>query len=87
MDDYANWTSTPQGWQCPVCKRVYSPTTAMCMFCGNEESKATTYSTPVYRDETHVQKSTSMVELFGKKYPVVGEVVFKEKDDGQKETP
>ena len=27
----------PQGWQCPVCHRVYSPTTPMCFSCGNEE--------------------------------------------------
>ena len=26
----------PQGWQCPVCKRVYSPTTIMCFYCGGE---------------------------------------------------
>lgn len=26
----------PQGWQCPICKRVYSPTTMMCMYCGEE---------------------------------------------------
>ena len=26
-----------QGWQCPICKRVYSPTTMMCMYCGNTE--------------------------------------------------
>ena len=24
-----------QGWQCPICKRVYSPTTPMCYYCGN----------------------------------------------------
>ena len=24
-----------QGWQCPICKRVYSPTTIMCLYCGN----------------------------------------------------
>lgn len=23
-----------QGWQCPICKRVYSPTTPMCWYCG-----------------------------------------------------
>jgi len=22
-----------QGWQCPVCQRVYSPATVMCMSC------------------------------------------------------
>lgn len=31
-----------QGWQCPICKRVYSPTTMMCMYCGNTELKTTT---------------------------------------------
>ena len=25
----------PQGWQCPVCKRVYSPSTPMCYWCVN----------------------------------------------------
>lgn len=24
-----------QGWQCPCCRRVYSPTTAMCFTCGS----------------------------------------------------
>lgn len=24
-----------QGWQCPICKRVYSPMTPMCWYCGN----------------------------------------------------
>ena len=23
----------PQGWECPKCKRVYSPTTSMCSHC------------------------------------------------------
>jgi uncharacterized OB-fold protein len=23
----------PQGWQCPVCNKVYSPTTPMCFTC------------------------------------------------------
>ena len=33
-----------QGWQCPICKRVYSPTTMMCMYCG-EEGATKTYTT------------------------------------------
>ena len=34
-----------QGWQCPICGRVYSPTTMMCLYCGNEkESVSTTYT-------------------------------------------
>jgi hypothetical protein len=26
-----------QGWQCPCCNRVYSPSTVMCYYCGNYE--------------------------------------------------
>jgi len=34
-----------QGWQCPICGRVYSPTTIMCLCCGNEkESISNTYT-------------------------------------------
>lgn len=31
-----------QGWQCPICKRVYSPFTQMCMYCGNKEVETIT---------------------------------------------
>ena len=27
-----------QGWICPLCGRVYSPTTMMCYYCGNYET-------------------------------------------------
>ena len=30
-----------QGWQCPICKRVYSPFVHMCMYCGNKEVETT----------------------------------------------
>lgn len=30
-----------QGWQCPICKRVYSPRQEMCLYCGGEEKKQT----------------------------------------------
>lgn len=29
-----------QGWQCPICKRVYSPSTPMCYYCGNSSSES-----------------------------------------------
>ena len=32
----------PQGWQCPICRRVYSPTTPMCYYCGNGVVTTTT---------------------------------------------
>lgn len=28
-----------RGWQCPCCRRVYSPSTPMCFTCGNEVVK------------------------------------------------
>lgn len=31
-----------QGWQCPICRRVYSPLTAMCYYCGNGVPYTTT---------------------------------------------
>lgn len=31
-----------QGWQCPICKRVYSPFVQMCMYCGKKETPSTT---------------------------------------------
>lgn len=34
--------SAMQGWQCPICKRVYSPFTHMCTYCGKKEVKTTT---------------------------------------------
>lgn len=30
-----------QGWQCPICKRVYSPFTPSCFYCGNEQTITT----------------------------------------------
>lgn len=33
----------PQGWQCPVCKSVYSPTTAKCFNCPPIASSGTTF--------------------------------------------
>jgi len=32
----------PQGWQCPVCKKVFSPSTPMCPYCGNMHTFVTT---------------------------------------------
>jgi hypothetical protein len=32
----------PQGWECPKCKRVYSPTTSMCFYCPNRVTTGTT---------------------------------------------
>jgi hypothetical protein len=34
-----------QGWQCPICKRVYSPFTPYCYYCGGEGVTNTSTST------------------------------------------
>jgi len=36
---------TPQGWECPKCKRVYSPTTIMCIACPQHTKTITTTTT------------------------------------------
>lgn len=37
--------SAQQGWQCPVCKRVYSPLTSMCLYCGGSYTPTITCRT------------------------------------------
>ena len=40
-----------QGWQCPICGRVYSPTTMMCLMClyrDNEKESISTTDTIDY---------------------------------------
>ena len=39
---FGNESFAQQGWQCPICKRVYSPTTSMCFYCGNVETTTST---------------------------------------------
>ena len=36
-----------QGWECPKCKRVYSPTTMMCIACPQQTQATTTTGTPL----------------------------------------
>lgn len=36
-----NFNFAQQGWQCPICKRVYSPFTPMCYCCGGESKMST----------------------------------------------
>lgn len=40
-----NYNFAQQGWQCPICKRVYSPTTPWCYYCGGESKTWTDTST------------------------------------------
>ena len=43
--NYYNWA--PEGWRCPVCGRVYSPTTPMCFYCSNQEGTVQTTGTSI----------------------------------------
>lgn len=43
--NYFDWG--PQGWRCPVCGRVYSPTTPMCFYCSNKEGTVQTTGTSI----------------------------------------
>jgi len=38
MKDEILFNTAMQGWQCPICKRVYYPYTQMCPYCGNQSS-------------------------------------------------
>lgn len=33
-----NYHRPLEGWRCPVCGRVYSPTTSMCFFCNGNDT-------------------------------------------------
>ena len=43
--NYQSWG--PQGWRCPECGRVYSPTIPMCFYCSNKETTIQTDKTTV----------------------------------------
>lgn len=46
MNDFNNgWVN--QGWQCPICKKVYSPSTPFCYFCGRDETYTTTNTSSI----------------------------------------
>lgn len=41
-----------QGWVCPKCGRVYSPTTPMCYYCGNGMTSNYTCRTGLIRENS-----------------------------------
>lgn len=40
--EYYSINYAQQGWQCPLCKRIYSPTIPECLHCNNNETTLTT---------------------------------------------
>ena len=45
--NYYSWG--PEGWRCPVCGRIYSPTTPMCFYCNNQK---VTYRSEISTDDS-----------------------------------
>lgn len=65
MNELQITCAAPQGWQCPLCKRIYSPTTPMCWYCGEEGAKktyTTTTSNPL--NEYQERKELLMEEMY-----------------------
>ena len=54
--EYYNSGFAPQGWQCPICGRVYSPTTPMCYYCSRKTEIMTTTSTAIPQPDTENNK-------------------------------
>ena len=46
-----NYSFAQQGWQCPICKRVYSPLTPVCFYCGGEPKTWTSTEVELKRPE------------------------------------
>lgn len=58
MDSY---NFAQQGWQCPICKRVYSPFTPCCFTCGAEGvTKTSTGSTDWVEHQKEPSSFTSI---------------------------
>ena len=51
MSEWHSVDFAPQGWQCPICKRVYSPMTTMCYYCGNGVATTSTSTTLPINEE------------------------------------
>ena len=58
MSEWYGVDFAPQGWQCPICKRVYSPTTPMCFYCGNGITVSSTSVNDAIIDPLHHESVT-----------------------------
>lgn len=47
-----------QGWQCPICRRVYNPRQEMCLYCGGGSISKQTVSTQPYTPEQDLARAT-----------------------------
>lgn len=51
-----------QGWICPKCGRVFSPSTPMCLYCDKETSTVTSSNIQKFIEETHKLSFENMGE-------------------------
>jgi hypothetical protein len=63
MSELYNSDFAPQGWQCPICKRVYSPTTPMCYYCGNGVPYTVSSTTAGDFDWLHHESATKAEKI------------------------
>jgi hypothetical protein len=54
-----------QGWQCPICKRVYSPTTPMCLYCGGDQKASASTNGTITADTAENSYKTHFCTLKG----------------------
>lgn len=55
--------NVPTGWVCPTCKRVYSPFTFMCPYCGGDKGRdfVAVATTSEYVTTVTTDTSTQMI--------------------------
>lgn len=66
MNDCLNGLFAQQGWQCPICKRVYSPFTSMCLYCGKKETSTINELQTISRKESFAPLEQTLNETIEK---------------------
>ena len=54
----------PQGWECPKCKRVYSPTTLMCIACPQFSGFTSSETIPISTSTTTSCTTSTRIHNF-----------------------
>jgi hypothetical protein len=62
-NDNINWTQ--QGWQCPVCKAVMSPTTSVCVNCRGIQGGGIATTQPSLDKYIHPTYATQLQRSWG----------------------
>jgi len=65
-------TFIPQGWECPKCQRVYSPTTSMCTQCPQHIQGVATTGTTLIVGSTATYMGHNFESVKGGKCKICG---------------